>query len=71
MQDDKCVAKYLRLSLEDDDVLDESNSITNQRIVIGQYIDSKAEFENATVLEFKDDGYSGTNFERPGFQAMM
>ena len=23
------------------------------------------------VLEFKDDGYSGTNFERPGFQSMM
>lgn len=35
MSNDKCVVKYLRLSLEDDDILDESNSITNQRIVIG------------------------------------
>lgn len=62
MSNDKCVVKYLRLSLEDDDILDESNSITNQRIVIGQYIASKKEFKNAEVLEFKDDGYSGTNF---------
>lgn len=71
MSDDKCVVKYLRLSLEDDDILDESNSITNQRIVIGQYIANHIEFANAKVLEFKDDGYSGTNFNRPGFQSMM
>ena len=45
MSNDKCVVKYLRLSLEDDDILDESNSITNQRIVIGQYIASKNEFK--------------------------
>ena len=67
MSNDKCVVKYLRLSPEDDDILDESNSITNQRIAIGQYIASRNEFKNAEVLEFKDDGYSGTNFERPGF----
>lgn len=71
MSDGKCIVKYLRLSLEDEDMLDESNSITNQRIVIGQYIASKNEFKNAEVLEFKDDGYSGTNFDRPGFQSMM
>mgnify|MGYP002224365843 CR=1 FL=1 len=62
MSDGKCIVKYLRLSLEDEDMLDESNSITNQRIVIGQYIASKNEFKNTEVLEFKDDGYSGTNF---------
>ncbi len=67
----KCVAKYLRLSLEDDDMLDESNSITNQRITLGQYITSNDEFKGMEVLEFKDDGYSGTNFDRPAFQEMM
>ena len=36
MQDDKCVAKDVRLALEDEDVVDESKSITNQRIVSGQ-----------------------------------
>ena len=71
MSDGKCIVKYLRLSLEDDDIMDESNSITNQRIVIGQYIAGKNEFKGMEVLEFKDDGYSGTNFNRPGFQAMM
>lgn len=71
MSNDRCVVKYLRLSLEDGDMMDESNSITNQRIVIGQYISKKKEFKNAKVLEFKDDGYSGTNFDRPGFQRMM
>lgn len=71
MSNDKCVVKYLRLSLEDDDILDESNSITNQRIVIGQYISSKDEFKDASVIEFKDDGFSGTNSDRPGFQEMM
>lgn len=71
MSDDKCIVKYLRLSLEDDDILDESNSITNQRILIGQYISGKNEFKDSRVIEFKDDGFSGTNFERPGFQEMM
>lgn len=37
MSDDKCIANYLRLSLEDDDIMDESNSITNQRISLGQF----------------------------------
>lgn len=71
MPDEKCVAKYLRLSLEDDDVIDESNSITNQRIVLSQYIANCEELKGMNVLEFKDDGYSGTNFNRPGFQEMM
>ena len=37
MSDGKCIVKYLRLSLEDEDMLDESNSITNQRIVIKRW----------------------------------
>lgn len=71
MSDDKCIANYLRLSLEDDDIMDESNSITNQRIALGQYINGSREFDGMEVLEFKDDGYSGTNFDGPGFQEMM
>lgn len=71
MSDDKCIANYLRLSLEDDDFMDESNSITNQRIALGQYISGSREFDGMEVVEFKDDGYSGTNFDRPGFQEMM
>lgn len=67
----RCIAEYLRISLEDGDMEDESNSITNQRIILRRYVDKKKEFEGWKVLEFKDDGYSGTNFERPEFQKMM
>lgn len=72
---DKIIAKYIRLSSEDCD-LDrgskaESDSIVNQRMVLGAYIKSRDEFDQYQVLEFCDDGYSGTNFERPAFQEMM
>lgn len=62
------VAVYLRLSAEDGDKV-ESNSISNQRTLIHGYLKDHEEF--SIVKEFIDDGYSGTNFERPGFQHMM
>ena len=61
-------AKYLRLSIEDGDKA-ESESIVNQSIMIDNYIKSTTDI---TIVEtFKDDGYSGTDFKRPGFQAML
>ncbi len=62
---------YLRLSRDDEDGKDESNSITNQRLLIQQYIDADEELHNAEIRFFADDGYSGTNYMRPGFQEMM
>lgn len=58
---------YLRLS-EEDINKGESESITNQRRFINDYCK-----RNGIVLvgEFVDDGWSGGNFERPGFQQMM
>ena len=58
---------YLRLSNEELRV-GESGSITNQRNIIKRYCD-----DNDIVIasEFVDDGYSGSNFDRPGFQAML
>lgn len=58
---------YLRLSKEDGD--GESNSIQNQRLIIRQYIQQEADM--AVVKEWSDDGWSGSRFDRPGFQAMM
>lgn len=66
--------KYLRLSLEDDEVSgnlrDESNSITNQRFLLDQYIlshpDVGTDFE-----EIIDDGFSGTSFQRPGMSRLL
>ncbi len=62
---------YLRLSRDDEDSKDESNSITNQRLMIQQYVDADEELCGAKIRFFVDDGYSGTNYMRPGFQEMM
>lgn len=61
------IAKYLRLSLEDGDLdpleKDESNSISNQRKLLDNYINEKLGECKAKILEFVDDGKSGTNFD--------
>lgn len=62
------VVLYLRLSSDDGDNR-ESDSISNQRILTRGYLDGKSEF--VIVREFVDDGYTGTNFDRPDFQKMM
>ena len=69
------VAKYLRLSSEDDDLKLtgklESNSIANQRNLLDSYIRRVPEFTDAEIVEFCDDGWSGKNFERPAVQEML
>lgn len=62
------VAEYLRLSREDGDKM-ESDSIKNQRDLVRDYLAKHPDLRH--VAEYVDDGYSGTNFERPGFQKMM
>lgn len=60
-------ALYMRLS-RDDENEGESNSISTQRLLLRRY----AEQNNLPVVdEYIDDGYSGTNFDRPGFQRMI
>lgn len=70
----KKIAMYLRLSLPDIDLglngKEESNSIENQRLLIRNYLETHEELVGE-VLEYKDDGYSGMNFERPGFKQMI
>lgn len=63
------VGLYARLSREDEDRKDESNSITNQKLLLKNYIEDKDEFELFKIYE--DDGKTGTNFDREGFQEMM
>ncbi len=60
-------AMYLRLSV-DDGTNQESESITNQRMIIQSFVLSHPEF--CIVDEYVDDGYSGTNFDRPEFRRM-
>ena len=67
----ECLAMYLRLSIEDEGDKDESNSISNQRKQIYEYIHHDSELSRYEVVEFCDDGYSGTNMDRPGMQKML
>ena len=60
-------ALYLRLS-RDDELQGESGSIQTQRMMLRQYA---AEHGLPVVDEYIDDGWSGTNFERPSFQRMI
>lgn len=62
------VAAYLRLSKEDNEIM-ESYSIVNQRELIDQYISNKSDLQ--LVDYYIDDGYSGTNFNRPGFRRLL
>lgn len=64
------VGIYLRLSQEDKIKKDtESNSIENQRRIIKKYIEGNEDL--VFISEYVDDGYSGTSFNRPGFQEML
>ena len=60
-------ALYMRLS-RDDETYGDSVSIETQRMILQKYAEENG-FTNCT--EYIDDGYSGTNFERPAFQRMM
>lgn len=75
MQLSKCAALYIRLSLEDGDVdgvtKAESNSVNAQRHLLSEFYANQEEFQNIPSLEYVDDGYSGTNFNRPAFRRMM
>ena len=64
---EKITALYCRLSQEDANEGD-SNSIANQKDILLRYA-KEHRFPNPTF--FVDDGYSGTNYDRPGFQQML
>lgn len=79
------IAVYMRLSKEDDKNKEseipsghtsmpcgnkeESNSIIMQRMLLHRYVEEH--FTDYELHEFCDDGYTGTNFERPGMQDML
>jgi DNA invertase Pin-like site-specific DNA recombinase/CYTH domain-containing protein len=62
------IAKYVRLSLEDAKY--DSLSIANQQIMLDKHIES-LDIADAQILEFIDNGHSGTNFERPAVQELL
>ena len=62
------VALYIRLSREDGDK-EESSSVTNQREILKRYVSEQENF--SIVKEYVDDGWTGTNFDRPKFKEMI
>ncbi len=67
MQPKQLAALYIRLS-KDDESVGESSSIKTQRNMLRSYAN-----ENGFIVydEYIDDGFSGTNFDRPNFQRML
>lgn len=65
--DNKITALYCRLS-RDDELQGDSNSIKNQKAILQKYADDNG-FGNTQF--FVDDGYSGTNFDRPDWQRLI
>ena len=63
------IALYIRLSIEDYKY--DSMSIVNQRLVLNECAAAMPEALNSKVMEFIDNGYSGTNFERPQVQKLI
>lgn len=61
-------ALYIRLS-KDDGKKTESESVTSQREILKEYLKLHPDIEPYDF--YVDDGYSGTNFDRPGFKRMM
>ena len=67
------VAKYIRLSKEDEDVKDESNSVTSKNTILDEFVErNQNDNEEFVVYDtYVDDGYSGTDFDRPDFQRLL
>lgn len=75
MKHKSVLAFYIRLSQEDlfkaSGEVDESASVSHQRDLLQYTYHSRPDLSGYEVIEFVDDGYSGTNFNRPSFQKMM
>ena len=62
------VGVYTRRSFDDNED-EESDTITNQKDIISSFINNES---NMIIVDYyTDDGYTGTNFNRPGFQRMI
>lgn len=77
MREKRKTAIYLRISMEDAYFRNEyqgrkeSSSISSQRMRLLEYIRNDSRLADKEVLEFCDDGYTGTNMERPGMQKLL
>ena len=66
----KITVIYLRISSDDDNIGD-SESISGQRNLLTEFINNHPILQDTQIIEVVDDGYSGTNFDRPGVQELL
>jgi len=64
------IALYMRLSVDEKEKL-ESESISNQRLLLRHYISLDKDFNAFNIKEYVDDGYSGTSLNRPALQRLF
>ena len=62
------IAEYLRFSI--DEAKSDCTSIENQRTIVSKHI-AELNIPDVRIMEFVDNGFSGTNFERPGVQQLL
>ena len=70
------IGKYIRLSDADRDLMKkegktESESVSHQKALIQNFVNEKDELKDCEQYEFFDDGFSGTNFDRPSFEKLI
>lgn len=69
------IVLYLRISLEDTQIGQskkvESNSISNQRALLEDFVKQDPELSQGVVTILEDDGFSGTNFDRPSVKKLL
>lgn len=65
------IALYIRLSVEDQIKFKESESIISQRMYLNDYLNQNTELKHLERVEYIDDGYSGTNENRPSYQRLL
>lgn len=70
MTEQKILARYLRI-FSDDETIGDSMSISGQRSLLEEFVNSHSELKDWKVIEFSDDGYSGTTFQRPGMTKLL
>ena len=70
LSDEYVIACYHRLSF-DDNLDDESNSITNQRAMTQGHVKGMEEFAGARIVDYVDDGIGGRFTDREAYQRMM
>ena len=66
------IAMYTRLSKEDKEKIKvESESIVNQKFIIENFIKNNFELRGSEVISYSDDGYVGSNFQRPAIKQLI